>query len=277
MLQLGFHLAVSGGFCDAIRKAESVDANTFSFFIRNPRSSHAKPLDSEDLAAATSMMKADGFGKLVAHGSYTMNLCTAVSSRRAFAASLLEDDLRRMSLLPGHYYNFHPGSHVGQGVDTAVAQICDALNSVLHSEFPVTVLLETMSGKGSEVGSCFEELKWILDGVSSKHVGICLDTCHVFDAGYDIVNDLAGVLLEFDREIGIDRIYALHLNDSKNPLGSHKDRHACIGDGYIGMDAFTRIITHPLLCDKPMILETPNDLMGYKREIHMLRQCADSI
>ena len=200
-----------------------------------------------------------------------MNLCTADPSARAFAAEVLCDDLRRMSYLPGQFYNFHPGSHVGQGVETAVSQICDALKQALSPGYPVTVLLETMAGKGSEVGGRFEELKLILDGVGSDDVGVCLDTCHVYDAGYDIVHDLDGVLAEFDRIIGLKRLKALHLNDSKNPFASHKDRHECIGSGSLGIDTFQKIVNHPDLQDKPMILETPNELPGYAAEIQTLR------
>jgi deoxyribonuclease-4 len=211
------------------------------------------------------------FGKLVAHGAYTMNLCTADPEARAFAASVLCDDLRRMAALPGNYYNFHPGSHVGQGVETGISQIVDALKMALQPQYPVTVLLEAMAGKGSEIGGRFEELKAIIDGVGSDQVGVCLDTCHIWDAGYDIANDLEGVLQEFDRIVGLERLCALHLNDSKNPCGSHKDRHACIGDGYLGLTTFHNIINHPVLAGLPMILETPNELPGYKREIALLR------
>ena len=217
-------------------------------------------------------LKENQFGPLVAHGSYTMNLCTADPEARAFASDILCDDLRRMAALPGNYYNFHPGSHVGQGKDTGIAQIADALKKALAPGYPVTVLLETMAGKGSEVGGRFEELWAIIDAVGSDHVGVCLDTCHVWDGGYDIVKDLNGVLAEFDRIVGLDRLCALHLNDSKNPMGSHKDRHACIGDGYLGTETFRAIVNHPALAGLPMILETPNELPGYQREIALLRQ-----
>lgn len=213
-----------------------------------------------------------GFAPLVAHGAYTMNLCTADPDARNFAASVLADDLHRMAYLPGNYYNFHPGSHVSQGTDTGISQICDALKKALEPDYPVTVLLETMAGKGSEIGGSFQELKMILDGVGSSRVGVCLDTCHIYDAGYDIVNDLNGVLEEFDRVIGLNRLLALHLNDSKNPYASHKDRHACIGEGSLGIDTFRAIVNHPALKDKPMILETPNDLSGYTAELQLLRQ-----
>ena len=271
MLYLGCHLSASGGNLAMVRTAKELGANTFAFFTRNPRGSKAKKEDPADCAAAMSALKEYDFGPLVAHGAYTMNLCTADPEARAFAAGVLADDLRRMSYLPGQYYNFHPGSHVGQGVETAVAQICDALKQALEPGYPVTVLLETMAGKGSEVGGRFEELKLILDGVGDDRMGVCLDTCHVYDAGYDIVHDLNGVLEEFDRIIGLDRLKALHLNDSKNPFASHKDRHECIGSGSLGLATFERIVNHPRLQDKPMILETPNELPGYAAEIQTLR------
>lgn len=272
MLTIGCHLSVPSGYCAAIETAKSIGANTFAFFTRNPRGSRAKELDLQDARKACDALVDNSFGKLVAHGSYTMNLCTAKEADRAFAASLLQDDLQRMAALPGNYYNFHPGSHVGQGSDTGISQICDALKTALAPGYPVTVLLETMAGKGSEVGGRFEELKAIIDGTGSNQIGVCLDTCHVFDAGYDIVNDLDGVLREFDKIIGLDKLNALHLNDSKNPFGSKKDRHESIGDGNIGIDAFRRIVNHPLLKGKPMILETPNELPGYAKEIALLRE-----
>ena len=271
MLYLGCHLSVSDGYAATVRTAESIGANTFAYFTRNPRGSKAKPEDPTDAENARRLLAEKNFGKLVAHGAYTMNLCTAEASAREFAASVLCDDLRRMAALPGNFYNFHPGSHVGQGVDTGIAQICDALKLAMAPGYPVTVLLETMAGKGSEVGGRFEELKAIIDGVGRDDLGVCLDTCHVHDGGYDIVNDLDGVLAEFDRIIGLDRLYALHLNDSKNPFGSHKDRHECIGQGSLGVSAFARIVNHPALKGKPMILETPNELPGYAAEITMLR------
>lgn len=272
MRYLGCHLSASGGNVAMVRTAQKIGANTFAFFTRNPRGSKAKAEDPADCALAMEELKQLHFGKLVAHGAYTMNLCTADDEARAFAASVLEDDLRRMAALPGNYYNFHPGSHVGQGVETGISQIVDALKKALVPDYPVTVLLETMAGKGSEIGGRFEELKAIIDGVGSSNVGVCLDTCHVFDGGYDIVNDLPGVLDEFDCIIGLDRLKALHLNDSKNPLGSHKDRHETIGDGYLGLPTFHHIINHPVLAGLPMILETPNELPGYEREIALLRQ-----
>ena len=271
MLNIGCHLSASAGYLSAVRVAQSLGANTFAFFTRNPRGSQARTEDPADGAAAVAALKELGFAPLVAHGAYTMNLCTAEPSARAHAASILKDDLRRMAALPGNFYNFHPGSHVGQGADTGISQICDALKAALAPGYPVTVLLEGMAGKGSEIGGRFEELKAILDGVGSDSVGVCLDTCHVYDAGYDIVNDLDGVLREFDRVIGLHRLKAMHINDSKNPFASHKDRHEVIGTGSLGIETFRKVINHPALRGKPMILETPNELPGYAREIALLR------
>lgn len=271
MHYIGCHLSVSAGYTATIRTAESIGANTFAFFTRNPRGSKAKAEDPEDCKTALGLLSEKNFGKLVAHGAYTMNLCTADSDARKFAADILCDDLRRMALLPGNLYNFHPGSHVGQGVEAGIGQIADALKRALEPDYPVTVLLETMSGKGSEVGGRFEELRLIIDAVGSDRIGVCLDTCHVWDAGYDIVNDLDGVLKEFDQIVGLDRLCALHLNDSMNGNGSHKDRHACIGCGSLGNETFRKIMNHPLLSGLPMILETPNELPGYAEEIQLLR------
>lgn len=268
----GCHLSASGGNAVMVKTALSIGANTFAFFTRNPRGSKAKPEDPADAAKAAAMLEENHFGKLVAHGAYTMNLCTADADARAFAAGILEDDLRRMAALPGNFYNFHPGSHVGQGTQAGIDYIAAALKNALRHDYPVTVLLETMAGKGSEIGGRFEELKDILDAVGSENVGVCLDTCHVYDGGYDIVNDLNGVLAEFDRVIGLDRLHALHLNDSKNPFASHKDRHECLGKGSLGLETFRRIVNHPQLKDKPMILETPNELPGYAGEIKILRE-----
>ena len=267
----GCHLSASGGNAAMVKTALSIGANTFAFFTRNPRGSKAKPEDPADAAKAAAMLEENHFGKLVAHGAYTMNLCTADADARAFAAGILEDDLRRMAALPGNFYNFHPGSHVGRGLEAAVEDISAALRKALEPGYPVTVLLETMAGKGSEVGGRFEELKAILDATGDDTVGVCLDTCHVYDGGYDIVNDLDGVLREFDRVIGLNRLKALHLNDSKNPFASHKDRHECIGKGSLGLETFRAIVNHPALRDKPMILETPNELPGYQEEIALLR------
>ena len=267
----GCHLSASGGNAAMVKTALSIGANTFAFFTRNPRGSKAKKEDPVDAAKAVRMLDENKFGKLVAHGAYTMNLCTADPEARAFAADVLEDDLRRMAALPGNFYNFHPGSHVSQGTETGIEQIAAALKKALRHDYPVTVLLETMAGKGSEVGGKFEELKAILDAVGSDNMGVCLDTCHVYDGGYDIVGNLDGVLAEFDRIIGLDKLRALHLNDSKNPFASHKDRHELLGQGSLGLDTFRAIVNHPALKDKPMILETPNELPGYQREIAILR------
>ena len=272
MLYVGCHLSASAGNLQMVKTAQSIGANTFAFFTRNPRGSQAKAEDPVDCEKAVAALKEAEFGKLVAHGAYTMNLCTADARNRDFAASVLCDDLRRMAALPGNYYNFHPGSHVGQGTDTGIAQICDALKKALEPGYPVTVLLETMAGKGSEIGGRFEELKAIIDGVGNENIGVCMDSCHVHDAGYDIVNDLDGVLAEFDRVIGLDKLKALHLNDSKNSFASHKDRHELLGDGNLGLETFRKIVNHPYLKTLPMILETPNELPGYAREISLLRQ-----
>ncbi len=271
MLYLGCHLSAANGYTAMVRTAMEIGANTFAFFTRNPRGSKAKKEDPADAAKAVSLLNEQKFGPLVAHGSYTMNLCTKEAEARAFAREVLCDDLRRMAAIPGNFYNFHPGSHVGQGTDTGISQIVDALKAALAPGYPVTVLLETMAGKGSEIGGNFRELKDIIDGVGSEHLGVCLDTCHVYDGGYDIVHDLDAVLREFDAIIGLDKLGALHLNDSKNPFASHKDRHECIGKGSLGIETFEAVINHPLLRDKPMILETPNELPGYAAEIALLR------
>ena len=274
-MYLGCHLSASAGFTAMVETATSIGADTFAFFTRNPRGSRAKQENPQDAARAVALLKERGFGPLVAHGAYTMNLCTADPEARAFAADVLLDDLRRMAALPGNFYNFHPGSHTGQGTQQGIEYISAALIRALEPDYPVTVLLETMAGKGSEVGGRFEELKLILDAVGSNRVGVCLDTCHVYDGGYDIVNNLDGVLSEFDRVIGLDRLKALHLNDSKNPFGSHKDRHECIGQGSLGLDAFKAVLNHPALKGLPMILETPNELPGYAEEIKLLRGLAE--
>ena len=267
----GCHLSASKGNAAMVKTALSIGADTFAFFTRNPRGSKAKPEDPQDAARAVAMMKDNYFGPLVAHGAYTMNLCTADPEARAFAADVLEDDLRRMAALPGNFYNFHPGSHVSQGVEAGIDYIAAALKQALSHQYPVTVLLEAMAGKGSEIGGKFEELRAILDAVGDANVGVCLDTCHIYDGGYDIVNDLDGVLAEFDRVVGLNRLKALHLNDSKNPFSSHKDRHELLGQGSLGLETFRNIVNHPLLKDKPMILETPNELPGYQKEIEILR------
>ena len=270
-MYFGCHLSASRGYCTMVRQAMSMDADTFAFFTRNPRGSRSKKEDLTDTNAAVQMLRLGHFGPVVAHGAYTMNLCTAKPEDRAFAEEILADDLRRMAALPGNFYNFHPGSHVGQGTEQGIEQIAQALRRAMEPNYPVTVLLETMAGKGSEVGSSFEELRAILDAVGRDDLGVCLDTCHVYDAGYDIKNDLDGVLEEFDRVIGLNRLKALHLNDTKNPFYSHKDRHEKIGEGFLGKETFARIVHHPKLWGKPMILETPNELDGYTREIALLR------
>lgn len=276
MLYLGCHLSASGGNCAMVKTALSIGANTFAFFTRNPRGSKAKQEDPADAAKAVAMLEENQFGPLVAHGAYTMNLCTAAQEARQFAAEILADDLRRMAALPGNFYNFHPGSHVGQGVETGVEQIAHALRNAMAPGYPVTVLLETMAGKGSEVGRSFEELRAILDRVQlTEKMGVCLDTCHIWDAGYNIAEDLDGVLTQFDKVIGLDKLYAVHLNDSMNPCGAHKDRHQKLGQGYIGLEALVRVINHPALKHLPFILETPNEDDGYAAEIALMRERAE--
>ncbi len=255
--------------------ALSIGANTFAFFTRNPRGGSAKAIDAADAAALRDLMAANGFGKLVAHAPYTLNPCSDKDRAREFARECMADDLLRMEAVPGNYYNFHPGSHVKQGAEKGIELISALLNEVLQPAQTTTVLLETMAGKGTEVGRTFEELAAIIERVDLRdHLGVCLDTCHVHDGGYDIVDDLDGVLAEFDQVVGIDRLRAVHINDSKNPRGAHKDRHEKIGDGFIGTDAFARIVSHPQLRDLPFILETPNDLPGYAAEIELLRGLA---
>lgn len=272
MLNIGCHLSASKGFLNMGKTAIELGGNTFQFFTRNPRGGSAKDIDPEDANALISLMQENDFAKILAHAPYTLNACAKVPSIREFAYNTMLDDLKRMEYVPNNMYNFHPGSHVGQGVETGIELISDLLNSILWKDQTTTVLLETMAGKGSEVGSRFEELREIIDRVELRNkMGVCLDTCHVNDAGYDIVNDLDGVLTEFDKVIGLDRLKALHLNDSKNPLGAHKDRHEKIGEGYIGKDAFRRIVNHPVLKDLPMFLETPNELPGYAEEIKLLK------
>lgn len=270
-MYFGCHLSASAGYAAMVETAVSIGADTFAFFTRNPRGSRARQEDAEDARLAMELLRQSDFGPLVAHGAYTMNLCTADGEARAFAADVLADDLRRMAALPGNFYNFHPGSHTGRGVEQGIEEISAALRRAMEPGYPVTVLLETMAGKGSEIGRSFQELKAIIDAVGLDSLGVCLDTCHVYDAGYDIVHDLDGVLAEFDRVIGLRRLRALHLNDSKNPMGSRKDRHECIGRGSLGLETFDRIVNHPALRDKPMILETPNELPGYRAEIALLR------
>ena len=271
-LAIGCHLSTSDGFGAMGRTALDIGATTFAFFTRNPRGGKAKAIDPDDVAALRALMEKNGFGKLVAHAPYTMNLCSSKAVTVDFARRAMADDLVRMESLPGNYYNFHPGSHVKQGAERGIELICEGLNEVLEPGIRTTVLLETMAGKGTEVGRSFEELARIIDGVEHDELlGVCLDTCHVWDGGYDVVGDLDGVLDEFDRVIGLDRLRALHLNDSKNPRGSHKDRHERIGEGCIGAEAFRAVVTNPRLRDLPMILETPNELPGYAAEISLLR------
>lgn len=270
---IGNHLSASKGYAAMGKAALALDANTFAFFTRNPRGGKAKEIDEKDVEKFLNFAKEHEFGKIVAHAPYTMNLCAAKEDVRSFSKEMLFDDLRRMEYTPGNYYNFHPGSHVGQGADTGIELIAEALNEALKPDQTTTVLLETMAGKGTEVGRNFEELREILDRVELKEkMGVCLDTCHVWDGGYDIVNDLEGVLKEFDRVIGLDRLKAVHFNDSMNDCGSHKDRHARIGEGKIGAEAMRHVAVHPLLGGRPFILETPNDDEGYKREIHLVRE-----
>ena len=273
MLHIGCHLSSSAGFAAMGRTALSIGADTFQFFTRNPRGSKAKAIDPADAQALTELLQTHHFAPLIAHAPYTLNPCSASEDTRQFARDTMADDLRRMEYLPGQYYNFHPGSHVGQGTETGIALIADTLNAILTPEMTTTVLLETMAGKGSEVGGRFEELREILDRVElSEKMGVCLDTCHVSDAGYDIIQDPDGVLEEFDRVIGLHRLKAIHLNDSKNPPGSRKDRHEVIGSGYLGTEALSRITRHPALRHLPFCLETPNELPGYQAEIALLRE-----
>jgi len=270
---IGNHLSASKGYAAMGKAALALDANTFAFFTRNPRGGKAKEIDEKDVEKFLNFAKEHEFGKIVAHAPYTMNLCAAKEDVRSFSKEMLLDDLKRMEYTPGNYYNFHPGSHVGQGAEKGIVLIAEALNEALKPEQTTTVLLETMAGKGTEVGRTFEELREILDRVElNDKMGVCLDTCHVWDGGYDIVNDLDGVLNEFDRVIGLDRLKAVHFNDSMNDCGSHKDRHAKIGEGKIGAEAMRRVALHPLLEGRPFILETPNDDEGYRREIQMVRE-----
>ena len=273
MLYIGCHLSSSKGFAAMGRQALELGANTFQFFTRNPRGSRAKDLDPADAAALRDLLARHGFGPIVAHAPYTLNLCGAEEKNRIFARETMADDLARLEHVPGQYYNFHPGSHVGQGSETGIALIADGLNAILRPDQATTVLLETMAGKGSEVGGRFEELRAILDRVElGDRMGVCLDTCHVFAAGYDIVHDLDGVLQEFDEVLGLDLLRAVHLNDSMMPFGSHKDRHAVTGEGEIGMEALMQVITHPRLRHLPFYLETPLDDAGHKAEIARIRQ-----
>jgi deoxyribonuclease-4 len=269
MIYIGCHLSVTNGYEAMGKTMLEFGGNTFAYFTRNPRGGKSKDIIPEDANALNSLLEEHHFGKLVAHGSYTMNLCAANESTRLNGLDMLKKDLQRMEYFPHQFYNFHPGAHTGQGVETGIELIAKALNDNLFPEMQTTVLLETMAGKGTEMGRSFEELREIIDRVELKDkIGVCFDTCHVWDAGYDIVNDLDGVLQHFDDVIGLDRLYAVHFNDSKNPCGSHKDRHEKLGQGFIGMEAMKRIALHPALQNKPFILETPNDDAGYINEIH---------
>ena len=273
MFYIGCHLSASDGFLAMGKTALSIGANTFQFFTRNPRGSKAKAIDPADVAAFLALSAENGFGTLVAHEPYTINPCSKDEHTREFARMTLADDLKRMEHIPGNVYNFHPGSHTGQGMETGIGQIAETLNAILTPDIRTTVLLETMSGKGCEVGSRFEELREIIDRVElSDKLGVCLDTCHVSDAGYDIADDPDGVLTEFDRVIGLDRLRAVHVNDSLNPRSSHKDRHARIGEGCLGAEALGRVVRHPALQGLPFVLETPNELPGYAREIALLKE-----
>ena len=273
MLYIGNHTTSSKGYEKMAQQMIANGGNTFAFFTRNPRGGNAKAIDETDVKKFLSLAGDNGFGKIVAHAPYTMNCCAAKENLREFARNTMADDLKRMEYTPGNYYNFHPGSHVGQGSEIGIQKIAEILNDVLTEEQTTTVLLETMSGKGTEVGRNFEELRKILNLVEKKSkMGICLDTCHVWDGGYDIVHDLDGVLNDFDHIIGLERLKAIHLNDSLNDCGSHKDRHARIGEGKIGMEALVHIIKHPALREIPFILETPNDDSGWTEEIHVLKE-----
>ena len=272
MFYIGCHLSASEGFLAMGRTALSIGANTFQFFTRNPRGGAAKDIDPQDAQALVLMQGSGEIGKIVAHAPYTLNPCAKEEKTLEFARNTMQDDLRRMEFVPGNFYNFHPGSHVGQGTEEGIRKIAETLDLAMFEGQTTIVLLETMAGKGTEVGGRFEELRAIIDRTAMQEkLGVCLDTCHVSDAGYDIAGNLEAVLEKFDRVIGLSRLYALHLNDSKNPLASHKDRHERLGEGYLGMEAFYRIVEHPALRGLPMILETPNELPGYAAEIACLR------
>lgn len=273
MFCIGCHLSASKGYKDMGKQALKINANTFAFFTRNPRGGSAKAINQSDIDAFMEIYNENKFGKLVAHAPYTMNACASDEKIREFALNAMKDDIKRMEYTPNNYYNFHPGSHVKQGAEVGIKLISEQLNNVITAEQSTIILLETMAGKGSEVGRNFEEIRKIVDNVElNDKLGVCFDTCHVWDGGYDIVNNLDGVLEEFDRIIGLERLKAVHLNDSLNPLGAHKDRHAKIGEGYIGLDALINVINHPYLKELPFILETPNDLEGYAKEIETLRK-----
>lgn len=273
MFTIGCHLSASKGYLAMAKQAVSIGANTFQFFTRNPRGGKAKEINEDDVKAFLEYSKEHGINRILAHAPYTLNACSADSGIREFAKNTMADDLKRMEYTPGNYYNFHPGSHVGQGVEVGIDFIAEMLNEILTKEQTTTVLLETMSGKGSEVGRNFEELKAIIDKVKLKDkLGVCLDTCHIWDGGYDVVNNFDGVLDEFDKIIGLEKLKAIHLNDSKNDLASHKDRHEKIGDGKIGLDAISKIINNDRIKNLPFYLETPNEIEGYEREIELLKK-----
>lgn len=272
MFKIGCHLSASAGYVHMFKEAQSIGANTFQFFTRNPRGGKAKAIDEKDVTEFNRLAKENNFAQILAHAPYTLNACSENERTREFALEVFADDLKRMEYTPNNLYNFHPGSHVGQGSEKGIELIADTLNTVLFEDMTTTVLLETMAGKGSEVGRNFEEIKAIIDKVELNHkLGVCLDTCHVFDGGYDIVNNLDGVLEEFDKIIGLDRLKAIHLNDSMHGYESHKDRHAKIGEGHLGNDALINVINHPKLRDLPFLLETPNEIDGYAKEIEILK------
>ena len=278
MQKIGCHLTISKGFAAMGRQAIKLGGNTAQFFTRNPRGGRAKELDPADIQAFLELSEQEDMGPFIAHAPYTINPCAENEKTLEFAHMTLADDLRRLEFLPNCYYNFHPGSHVGQGIETGIEKIAATLNAVMYPEQKTTVLLETMAGKGSEVGGRFEELRAIIDRVElSDKIGVCLDTCHVADGGYDIVGDLDGVLTEFDKVVGLSRLKALHLNDSMNPIGSHKDRHQKLGQGFLGLETFRNIMKHPALAGLPKVLETPNELPGYAEEIKVLREMAGEL
>lgn len=272
MLTIGCHLSISKGYLHMGKEALSLGANTFQYFTRNPRGGKARTFDEADMKALEAFMAEHNFGKILGHAPYTLNTCAADPSLRQFAKNMMREDLERLEFLPNQLYNFHPGSHVKQGVDQGIEYIVEALNEVMFEGMHTTVLLETMAGKGTEVGRTFEEIARIIDGVKLKdYIGVCMDTCHIHEGDYDIIGDLDGVMESFDKIVGLDRLHAIHLNDSKNPRGAHKDRHEKIGEGHIGLEAITKVINHPALRNLPFYLETPNELDGYAKEIALLR------
>lgn len=272
MLTIGCHLSISKGYLHMGKEALSLGANTFQYFTRNPRGGKARTFDEADMKALEAFMAEHNFGKILGHAPYTLNACAADPSLRQFAKNMMREDLERLEFLPNQLYNFHPGSHVKQGVDQGIEYIVEALNEVMFEGMHTTVLLETMAGKGTEVGRTFEEIARIIDGVKLKdYIGVCMDTCHIHEGDYDIIGDLDGVMESFDKIVGLDRLHAIHLNDSKNPRGAHKDRHEKIGEGHIGLEAITKVINHPALRNLPFYLETPNELDGYAKEIALLR------